>query len=90
MQELDKTKDLELRIVELENRLQEKDSQLSNIIIKRCINECGPCGPCACDRLTVAASVLNMARFAELTGLFTTEFTNELVEKTTQGLTKKR
>jgi hypothetical protein len=53
----------------------------SQVLLKcwKCINECS-CGPCNCDRFSLAASLVSMARIAQLAGV--------LSEKSVAALTK--
>jgi hypothetical protein len=68
MAEIAKAKTLELRVVELENML--KNLQLVDTTTMkpyRCLVECS-CGPCN-DRFSVAASLVSIARIAQLAGV---------------------
>ena len=51
----------------------------------RCINECS-CGPCNCDRFSLAASLVSMARIAQLSGVLSETSVAQLTKEVTQKL----
>ena len=101
----DKTTTLEMRVVELENRLNALQPasagftddelktyfKLSSAFVKpwKCINECS-CGPCNCDPVWVTASLVNYARFAQMAGLLSEKSVVQLTEEVAQKLAQQR
>ncbi len=89
------TKTLEMRVVELENRLKALQpgpvdlspeelkvyNKVSATIAKyyRCINEC-ICGPCNCDPIWVSASLINSIRLAQMAGVVSPELANTVTK----------
>jgi hypothetical protein len=51
----------------------------------KCINECS-CGPCNCDRFSLAASLVSMARIAQLSRVLSPESVARLTTELTQNL----
>jgi hypothetical protein len=96
----EKTKSLEMRVVELENRLQNLqpepasfspedvkayDRVSSALRIYKCINEC-ICGPCNCDIGWITHSLVNYARFAQVAGVLSKEVVAQLTQEVAQNV----